>query len=230
MIRIIGGFAEAEWLTATLDFIEVEAFQHVIQWIGIGDIVLEEKSENLGGPSSGDNREPSDARKEVLRAQIHKCIDFLIAADFLYIVPNPTLAILEKINGIMKEMWIRNPVTPSMVTKVWELPSTHPARDFFAKACAGDYLISKFDPHCPTKFLCTSELESTQGFSTQVLKVVAEIMADPITKVNSRKELTRVRVRHPLHGYLITIRSSDWSQDGVMTRQDTLQTFPGVVW
>lgn len=224
---IIGRFTEATSLTSNLETIEVESFHRVLQWIGTGGIVfsrlneldakekLEVRNILTNGPAV------KKIKDRVIRVQISQYIDLLIATDFLILTPDPVAMVVEKIRLLIVELWSLTPVSPEMITRVWQLPSSHPARELFAKACVEDYLTAKFNPDHGKPFSCEKELELVPGFATQLLDAVAGAMAKPLSLHTPSKELSNVTIKNPVDGSTIIVKKPEWDEKAMEDRSGT---------
>lgn len=186
-----GNFNEANELKTSLEDFNPRTFEDCLKWIGTEQFVLE--IQNVDGLEADSeirlisdedkafintHLDPIEARKavdvkEVLRRQISQCLEFLIAADFLMITPDPTETIISDMMVLLKDddtcTMKRRPFTHEIMVNIFELLPTHPARDLIAKACVHDYLGSRMEAS-ELPFPYEEELSSIPGFAKQLCK------------------------------------------------------------
>lgn len=182
-------FKEATELKISLENIEVQAFNDIIQYMGTGSIIElndvddfrladEEKSEleKIQRPPTCKSICEKFKKSKLRRLRTSQYLEFLIAADFLMILPNPFLYVRERLMDIYHYI-DDGPLNHEIVVRVFQLPSGHPARELVTEICADNYLGSRF-ALMPCRFEYQEELNSVPGFASQLLGTVVAAMTN----------------------------------------------------
>lgn len=91
-------------------------------------------------------------KNEEVRLRLSQCFEFLIAADYLLLSPDPNKTVLEKMGSMMRYARFGedeghvmcdtdNPIKHEMIAKIFKLPSAHPARKSVGDFCAVSSIV-----------------------------------------------------------------------------------------
>lgn len=209
-----------------MEDIEVAAFENVLQWIGTGNIVPVTKTvEELKGNitltageielmkkrcDEDDHNHDEDGKFfdecagfHCLRHKLSQYFEFLIAADFLLISPDPAPPILSDLKQLLANLeknseFQQEEFSKEIIEKIFQLPLKHPARRFVAQVCMDSYLYAKFVDKSYT-FVYQEEMESVPGFAAAIGDVFAETLANPDIEYNREGIANRISVLSPVY-------------------------------